>query len=57
MYEIIQVILYIAIASVWLWIILSWLNSEYNDEDKDITDATSPGEYLVRKFIKFFIRK
>lgn len=57
MIMLIAVILMILVITSRIWIFLSWLNSEYNDEDKDITDATSPEEYILRKIVRIFIKK
>ena len=38
------------------WMYFSWLNSRFNDEDKDVTDAWTPDEYIFRKIIRFFKR-
>lgn len=39
------------------WMYFSWVNSRYNDEDKDVTDAFSPEEYTIRKIMRFFTGK
>ncbi len=39
------------------WMFFSWINSRFNDEDKDVTDASCPEEYAIRKIIRFFMRK
>ena len=39
------------------WMYFSWVNSRYNDEDKDVTDAFSPEEYTIRKNMRFFMGK
>ncbi len=57
MIMLIAVILMILVITSRIWIFLSWLNSEYNDEDKDITDATSPEEYILRKIVRIFTKK
>lgn len=57
MIMLIAVILMILVITSRIWIFLSWLNSEYNDEEKDITDATSPEEYILRKIVRIFTKK
>lgn len=39
------------------WMFFSWANSRFNDEDKDVTDASSPEEYTIRKIMRFFTGK
>lgn len=51
------VIVRIIIFIMGIWMLLSWVNSQFNDEDKDVTDASSPDEYIVRKIFRFFNKK
>ncbi len=39
------------------WMYFSWINSRFNDEDKDVTDAWTSEEYMLRKIIRFFTGK
>ena len=36
------------------WIFLAWLNSRFNDEENDVTDAASAEEYCFRNIVRIF---
>ncbi len=52
-----EIVATIIVAVFGWWMFFSWVNSRFNDEDKDVTDAFSPEEYTIRKIMRFFMGK
>lgn len=40
-----------------LWMSFMWINSQFNDEEDDVTDANSFYEYWIRKIARLFKKK
>ena len=57
MFDLWEMLIYVLLSFLGIWLYLSWRNSRFNDEEKDVTDASCLSEYVIRKIFRLFIRK